>query len=59
MSEEQPQVEINAVLEQLQQTEAGRTQLELAAMRAMVAQLQSQLADSTADTTDEDTPDTL
>jgi len=59
MSEEQPQVEINAVLEQLQQTEAGRTQLELAAMRAMVAQLQSQLADSTSDTTDEDTPDTL
>ncbi len=49
MSEEQPQVEINAVLEQLQQTEAGRTQLELAAMRAMVAQLQAQLSEPSDD----------
>jgi len=56
---EQPQVELNAVMEQLQQTPDGKIQLELAAMRAMVAQLQEQLAAATADTTDEDTPDTL
>jgi|APSaa5957512535_1039671.scaffolds.fasta_scaffold06173_4 hypothetical protein len=56
---EQPQIELNAVMEQLQQTPDGKIQLELAAMRAMVAQLQEQLAAATADTTDEDTPDTL
>ena len=56
---EQPQIELNAVMEQLQQTPYGKIQLELAAMRAMVAQLQEQLAAATADTTDEDTPDTL
>ena len=56
---EQPQVELNAVMEQLQQTPDGKIQLELAAMRAMIAQLQEQLAAATADTPDEDTPDTL
>ena len=45
---EQPQIELNAVMEQLQQTPDGKIQLELAAMRAMVAQLQEQLAAATA-----------